>query len=193
MSSPGPDDLGPAADVGLRLVAGDEHALAEAYDRWAPLVHGLAVRALGRDDADDVTQQVFISAWRSRERYRPEAGDLPAWLVGITRHVVADALRRRYASRQEAVADPAAAAVVNGSLRATDDPTEELPDRLLVRAEVARLDQPQRAIVEMAFYESLTHTEIAARTGLPLGTVKSHLRRTLTRLRERMEVDHARP
>jgi RNA polymerase sigma factor (sigma-70 family) len=197
---PDADDPGADPDVADEVLAaafarGEDAALARAYERWAALVHGMAVRALGPGEADDVTQQVFIAAWRSREGYRPEAGPLAAWVVGITRHEVADALRRR--ARREVSLQPgpegidalAASADRDGARRA--GPEDSLPDRLLVRAEVARLGQPQRRIVELAFYDDLTHQQIADRTGLPLGTVKSHLRRTLARLRTRMEVDGA--
>src|SRR3954447_22086740 len=87
-----PDD----AEVGRLFASGDERALAWAYERWAGLVHGIATRALGSSiDAEDVTQQVFVSAWQGRHGYRPADGPLPAWLVGITRHRIADAFARR--------------------------------------------------------------------------------------------------
>ena len=80
---PEPDDT----EVGRRFAAGDEKALAWAYERFAGQIHGMAVRAFGPGpDAEDVTQQVFVSAWTGRARYRPEQGPLPAWLVGVCRH-----------------------------------------------------------------------------------------------------------
>jgi RNA polymerase sigma-70 factor (ECF subfamily) len=96
------------AEVGRRFAAGDERALAVAYERWAGLVHGMAVRALGSTvDAEDVTQQVFVSAWTGRSGYRPEHGPLPAWLVGITRHRIADAFARRRRVERERLATAA--------------------------------------------------------------------------------------
>lgn len=179
-----PDD----AAVGRLFLAGDEQALAWAYERWAGLVHGLACRALGAGpDAEDVTQQVFISAWTGRAGFRPDAGPLPAWLVGITRHRVADALARRH--REGRAHQAASAALPTHPVSERFDAHAD--DRVLLMAEVERLGQPQRSIIELAFWQDLTHEQIAERTGLPLGTVKSHIRRTLLKLRSALEVDRA--
>jgi RNA polymerase sigma-70 factor (ECF subfamily) len=174
-------------EVGALFRVGDERALAWAYERWAGLLHGMATRALGSgSDAEDVTQQVFISAWSSKDRFDPAAGPLRAWLVGITRHRVADAFARR--QRDLRVAHAVEAAVEPGEGSSSD---AHAVDRLVLMDELARIGEPQRGIMELAFFHDLTHAEIAERTGLPLGTVKSHIRRTLTRLRERLEVDGA--
>jgi len=167
--------------------AGHDDALARAYERWGTLVHGLAVRAVGPTDADDVTQQVFISAWRTREQFDPARGPLGAWLVGITRHRVADALRHR-AARPEQPYDPADPPSPSGPSwsSAGGGAPDESVQHLDLRDEVSRLGDPQRRIVELAFWEDLTHAQISERTGLPLGTVKSHLRRTFLRLRTRL-------
>jgi RNA polymerase sigma factor (sigma-70 family) len=182
-----PDD----AEVGRLFAAGEEEGLALAYERWAGQVHGMAVRAFGSGpDAEDVTQQTFVSAWTGRAGYRPEKGPLPAWLVGVARHKIADTWARRDRQRREteaAVSDLQAAP--SGPVTAGVD--TEIADRFLVLDELDLLGQPQRGIIELAFFEDLTHAQIAARTGLPLGTVKSHIRRTLERLRTRLEVDGA--
>jgi RNA polymerase sigma factor (sigma-70 family) len=182
-----PDD----AEVASRFRAGDEQALAWAYERWAGQVHGMAVRAFGPGpDAEDVTQQTFISAWTGRDRYSPAQGPLPAWLVGVCRHKIADTWARRDRQRRSSEAavadvrsrpDAGVAAGLDGLVA----------DRVLLLGELDRLGQPQRGIIELAFFEDLTHAQIAARTGIPLGTVKSHIRRTLERLRVRLEVDGA--
>ncbi len=100
-ADPEPDD----AEVGRRFAAGDEQALAWAYERYAGQVHGMAVRAFGPGpDAEDVTQQVFVSAWTGRAGYRPEQGPLPAWLVGVCRHKIADTWARRDRQRRAAEA-----------------------------------------------------------------------------------------
>jgi RNA polymerase sigma factor (sigma-70 family) len=177
-----PDDT----ELGALFAAGDERALAWAYERLAGLVHGLACRALGPGaDAEDVTQQVFISAWNTRSGYYPEKGPLAGWIVGITRHRVADALAR--ARREQRLAQ-AAAAVMPPPADSFDGTAT---NRVVLLAELARIGQPQRGIMELAFFADLTHEQIAERTGIPLGTVKSHIRRTLGRLRDRLEVEGA--
>ncbi|WP_231839521.1 RNA polymerase sigma factor [Blastococcus saxobsidens] len=182
-----PDD----AEVGRRFAAGDEQALALAYERWAGQLHGMAVRAFGPGpDAEDVTQQTFISAWTGRARFRPDQGPLPAWLTGVCRHKIADTWARRDRQRREAEAavSQVQAAPAGGTTPAVDT---AVADRMLVLEELDRLGQPQRGIIELAFFADLTHAQIAERTGIPLGTVKSHIRRTLERLRNRLEVDGA--
>jgi RNA polymerase sigma factor (sigma-70 family) len=182
-----PDDR----EVARRFAAGDERALVLAYERWAGQVHGMAVRAFGGGpDAEDVTQQVFVAAWTGRAGYRPESGPLPAWLVGITRHKIADTWARRDRQRRETEAAMSEAqSLPGGAVTAGVD--SAVADRVLLLDELDLLGQPQRGIIELAFFEDLTHVQIAARTGLPLGTVKSHIRRTLERLRTRLEVDGA--
>jgi RNA polymerase sigma-70 factor (ECF subfamily) len=181
-----PDD----AEVADRFAAGDEQALAWAYERWAATVHGMAVRAVGAGpDAEDITQQTFVSAWTGRNGYSAARGPLVGWLVGICRHRIADAFAgRERARRSAAAAEFAARDVPPGSAVALDT---RVADRVLLLGELDRVEQPARHIIELAFFEDLTHVQIAARTGLPLGTVKSHIRRTLERLRDRLEVDGA--
>jgi RNA polymerase sigma-70 factor (ECF subfamily) len=182
-----PDDR----EVARRFAAGDERALVLAYERWAGQVHGMAVRAFGGGpDAEDVTQQVFVAAWTGRAGYRPESGPLPAWLVGITRHKIADTWARRDRQRRETEAAMSEAQSLPGG-PVTAGVDSAVADRVLLLDELDLLGQPQRGIIELAFFEDLTHVQIAARTGLPLGTVKSHIRRTLERLRTRLEVDGA--
>jgi RNA polymerase sigma factor (sigma-70 family) len=181
-----PDD----DEVARRFAAGDEQALAWAYERFAARVHGMAVRAFGAGpDAEDVTQQTFVSAWTGRAGYRPDDGLLPAWLCGICRHKIADTWARRDRQRRET---EAAISSVRAAPAGPATPVDTaVADRVLLLGELDRLGQPQREIIELAFFEDLTHTQIADRTGLPLGTVKSHIRRTLERLRDRLEVDGA--
>ena len=171
--------------LAARLVEGDETAREAVYDRWSALVHTYALRALQDvHDAEEVTQQVFISAWRSRHTLTPSPAALPAWLIGIARHKVADvrAARARDADRV------AAAAAVPGAVEAdTSAADEEIADRLVVRQAVEELPDPRRTILFLPFWEQRSHAEIAETVGLPLGTVKSHVRRGLVRLHEQLE------
>jgi RNA polymerase sigma factor (sigma-70 family) len=179
------------AEIARRFRAGDERALAEAYERWSGQVHGMAVRAFGPGpDAEDVTQQTFVAAWTGRTRYTEAAGPLPAWLVGICRHKIADSWAKM--ARQRRSAEAAAADALSRPRPSDADRVDDaVADRVLLLGELDRIGQPQRRIIELAFFADLTHAQIAARTGIPLGTVKSHIRRTLERLRDRLEVDGA--
>lgn len=173
------------ADVGHAFAAGEERALAEAYARWGSLVHTIALRGCGNAaDAEDITQQVYVSAWRGRFRFSPAAGTLPAWLVGITRHEIAD----HYARRSRTVpTSPLPAGEVRTADAGTPALDDQLTDRLLLADELHRLGEPQGPVLRLAFFDQLSHTEIAGRLGLPLGTVKSHIRRGLDRLRARLD------
>lgn len=167
-------------DLSVRLRAGDADALAAVYERHSRLVHTLALRALGNHhDAEDVTQQVFVAAWRGRENLDPGRGSLAAWLVGITRHAVADLMAQRARSARNIQA--AAVQPVAAPAPALDG---AVTDRVLVAEALAALGEPRATILGLAFGEERTHEEIAQRLDLPLGTVKSHIRRGLLQLRE---------
>ena len=158
--------------------------LRDVYDRHGSLVYSICRRSLDAEAAKDVTQEVFLSAWRGRHQFDPDRGALGAWLVGITKRRVIDHLRseRRHADRR---ADEDAATPI-------EHPThiDRLADRMLVADGLRQLPPDTRRLVELAFVEGLTHHEIAERTGTPLGTVKSSIRRGLLRVKAHMESNH---
>lgn len=164
-----------------RFVQGDEKALKEMYDRWSRLVYSLAVHSLGDfSEAEDVTQRTFVSAWTSRSQFDSERASLSTWLIAIAKYRIADAhaVRGRVARLDQALRETA--------IEAVEDPTD-LADTLMVAQELEMLEPDARQVVRLAFFDDLTHVQIAERMQMPLGTVKSHLRRSLTRMRTRME------
>jgi len=171
--------------LGERFRNGDEQALAEAYAHWGSLVYTLAVRSLGDyGDAEDVTQKVFIAAWRGRESFHPHQARLPAWIVGICRHTLADAHEARARRRRMTEAVAADTALV--ALARQPEESDAVVDRLVLGEELSKLPAVPQQVMRLAFYDNLTHLEIADALGLPLGTVKSHIRRSLGRLRTRL-------
>lgn len=176
------------ARLGERFRAGDETVLREVYDRYGGLVYRLGMSCLSsHHDAEDVTQATFVAAWRGRATFDPDRGTLAGWLLGIARRQVVD--RVRSLRRDHGIT--AAAAQRGGSGYSEVPDPARVVDRLVVLDELRQLTDEQRRVVELAFFDDLTHVQIAGVTGLPLGTVKSHLRRGLARLRTRWEVDGA--
>lgn len=182
------DPSGRDDELAEHFRSGDEHALRIAYDRYGGAVFHLATRLLGnRADAEDVTQTTFVAAWLGRGTFDPDRGGMLGWLLGIARRKAIDRLRT--AARENRATD---------TVRALPDPpADESPDRVLDRLviadELAQLPEDQRRTLQLAFYDDLTHPQISAVTGLPLGTVKSHIRRGMANLRQRWEVDGAAP
>jgi RNA polymerase sigma-70 factor (ECF subfamily) len=179
------DDLGIADDddASRAWSAGESTALRAAWDAYGRLVFTYCRRALGDDErAADCTQETFVSAWRARDRFDPAKGTLAGWLLGIARHRVLDAYRAapRVPVPVEEVSMP------SGAEASRPDP-DLLVDRLLIAHALEALPTAAREVVELAFYSDLTQAEIADRLGLPLGTVKSHMRRALRRLRTHLE------
>jgi RNA polymerase sigma factor (sigma-70 family) len=184
------EEVGLSEEEGLaeRFRDGGPYALREVYDRYGRMVHYLAVSTLASvPDAEDVTQAVFVAAWQGRDTFDPDRGTLLGWLLGITRRKIVDQLRIR--SRQDRAAE--AARRVPRPEPPGPTAADQVIERMLVVDELARLPDEQRRVLTLAFYDDLTHQQIAAMTRMPLGTVKSHLRRGLARLRQRWEVDGA--
>ncbi|MDG4769568.1 sigma-70 family RNA polymerase sigma factor [Solwaraspora sp. WMMD792] len=171
-----------------RFAAGDEKALRQVYDRYGRAVLHLAASTLAtRADAEDVVQTTFVAAWLGRDGFDPARGSLLSWLLGIARRKVVD--RIRALSREDRVADSVRQATA-AAPAVSPDPAQVV-DRLVIADELASLPDEQRRMLELAFFDDLTHQQIAAVTGVPLGTVKSHIRRGMASLRRRWEVDGA--
>ncbi|GAA3393412.1 RNA polymerase sigma factor [Cryptosporangium minutisporangium] len=185
---PEPTEGDADALLAARFLAGDECALRAMYDRWGGLVYRLGRQTLpSSSDAEDLTQATFVAAWRGRSTFDPERGRLAGWVMGIAKRQLVDRLRAL--QREERVVRVVEA--VEPVMPAHPGP-ERVLDRLVVADRLAQLSPEQRRVVQLAFFDDLTHTQISGLTGLPLGTVKSHLRRGVSQLRRSWEeVDHA--
>lgn len=157
---------------------GDEHAMASLYDRYSRIVYSVALRVL-RDpaSAEDVLQEIFMQVWRTPEQFVAVRGSFGAWLTVVTRNRSIDALRRKRPC--ETVDDIAIASPYD---LASEAERSTLAER--ARAVIQKLPADQRKTLEMAFFDGLTHSEIAEITGDPLGTVKTRIRSALLSLRK---------
>jgi len=165
--------------------AGSADALAGLYDRYASLVFGLAKRITGQaEDAEEVVQDVFAQVWKQATRYEGSRATVAGWIVMLARTRAIDRLRSRRARPDQAAAlDPEGLPPMS-----TSDPD---PEQVALTAEDVRgvqgalqgLPDNQRSLVDLAYFEGLTHAEIAERTGIPLGTVKTRLRTAMMTMR----------
>lgn len=164
-----------------RIGDGDAQALAELYDLHAGLVNGLVLRIVReRSDAEDVVQEVFVQAWRQAARFDAGRGSPEAWLCTIARSRALDRLRRRAARREDLADDTPGREPARSA-------TPQAEIGLAVRQALAGLSPDQRDALELAYYEGLSQSEIAARLGQPLGTVKTRIRTAMLRLRSTLE------
>jgi RNA polymerase sigma-70 factor (ECF subfamily) len=169
-----------------RMARGDHVALAELYDRHGRAVYSLALRIV-RDqrDAEEVVQDVFAQAWRQSSRYAAARGSVIGWLMTLARSRAIDRARSRRA-RPDATGDSEAIVDLSDQSASADEQLASTEQAGQVRAALERLPLLQRLAIELAFYEGLTHTEIADRLEQPLGTVKARIRQGLLRLRDQL-------
>lgn len=167
---------------------GNRDAFAQVYDQTSPLVYGIALR-VARDPAraEEITQDVFLDVWRTAARYVAVRGSARGWIATIAHRRAVDVVRSEQASRErmerigsrvDAAYDEVVEAVV------------ERDDRRRVAGALDSLSKEQRQAIEMAYFGGLTYREVAARTGIPLGTVKTRMRAALRRLGNSLESDH---
>lgn len=178
-------EVGPHADVMLltRVAASDSAALADLYDRHARLLYGLILRILNdRGEAEEALQDVFVQVWRHASAYNVGLGSPAAWLVGIARNRAIDRLRARAVRLRAADNVPAPSPVETPEASASAGERQRDVQRAL-----EALPPEQRELIEHAYFSGLTQTELAARFGLPLGTVKTRIRTGLQALRGHLQ------
>ncbi len=164
----------------------NEAALSVLYDRYSRLVYSLAMRIVGeRTLAEEITEDAFVSVWRAAPSFVEERGRFLSWLMSITRHRAIDELRRLNVRPEGTAVD------LNEALnKEQPDPVDELvavkQRRELVRTALATLPEPQREALALAYFGGLTQQEIADKTGLPLGTIKTRMRLGLQKLRDEL-------
>jgi RNA polymerase sigma-70 factor (ECF subfamily) len=178
------DDLA----VVRRMAAGDAHAVAELYDRFAAVLLAVARRIVGgAGDAEEVLQESFLQAWNQAARYDPQRSSVSTWLILIARSRALDRLRSRQA--RDRAADGAAAEPKPDTSSAAELSVLHAERRRRVREVLAELPDEQRRVLELAFYEGLSQSEIATRTGAPLGTVKTRALLGMKKLRQALRAE----
>ncbi len=176
-------------DVIRRVASADQGALGELYDATSPTVFGLVRRIVGDYSvAEEVTLDVYTQVWRLASAYLEDKGSPLTWLLMLARSRAIDHLRSR-ARRVKAQELPIEVAF-DHSDPSPDPETAAISGsrRKIVRDILADLEPEQIAMLQLAFFEGLSHREIAARTGIPLGTVKTRIRTAMMRMRELLEV-----
>ena len=169
------------------IAAGSQDAVAALYDRFSPLVHAMCRRILHDEAAaEDLLEDIFIEVWNKRERYDPARGGVATYLATLTRSRAIDRLRAQRRSPATPLLDgfdPAAPA---------SDPARATYDRerkVMVERALAGLNEDQRKAIELAYYDGLSHNDVAERLAKPLGTVKTWIRQGLIRLRDSMRIE----
>ncbi len=167
-----------------RISDGDDEALRDLYRAHHRLAFALAMRMLGREDAaEDVVQEAFLQVWRHAERFDPAKAGFATWLGRIVRNLCIDQLRRKSSRGGEALAD------VERWLAPVPAVDVAVLDRLLVREAFLRVPREESEVLELSYFQGLTHREIAPALAIPEGTVKSRMRLGLRKMRAYLEGD----
>lgn len=196
LHAPGTENQGMNADPDLhllslldRVAARDETALRQLYDATAAKLYGLALRVVGKPEwAEDCLQETFLQVWRSAADYRASLSPPMAWLGMLVRSRSLDLLRRGQAQRQAQTddLDDHLADTLAGDAPDPVDTTLASQQAWALHQCLGRLDHRQREVISLAYLRDLSHTELATRLSLPLGTVKTWIRRGLDQLRQCM-------
>src|SRR5215203_5081274 len=173
-----------------RMAAGDEQALGLLYDRWNAVVHGVVSRMLRQpDDVEDVVEEAFWQAWRQASRFDPTRGAVQTWLLTIARSRALDRVRSLRRRREDPLEGEDGESVVQQV--AEGDPgldAEASERRRIVVAALSGLPAEQREALELGYFGGLSQSEIAERTGQPLGTVKTRMRLAMQKLRGQLQI-----
>lgn len=184
------------AQLMRRTASGDGSALGLLYDRYGRLVFSVALHVLNDQAlAEETTQEVFLRVWQKAESYQPEQGRLASWLASTTRRRAIDLYRRRQRSVESHLTDtPVEDAFDLAGPEDVENEAQAAEQRRRVRQALAALPEVQRQALAYAFFRGYSHSQIAALTGEPLGTVKTRIRLAMLRLRELLsdELDEAR-
>ena len=185
-------DSGAPNDVAIlrRMAEGDERALAALFDRWQPLVHAVVLRIVRqRDDVEDVVEEVFWQAWRQADRFEAARGSVQTWLLTIARSRALDRVRSMKRLREEPLDGDAGD--MRGMMASDSDvamDAESGERRRIVLAAIAELPAEQREALELGYFGGLSQSEIAERTGQPLGTIKTRMRLAMQKMRGRLQL-----
>ena len=168
----------------LEIAGGSSEALGMLYDRYARIVYALARRMLKQvEDAEEVVQDVFSQVWRDARRYQATRASVAGWIVMLARTRSIDRLRSRMARPDVASAvAPETAPPIESHERDPEQEAMAEQHAQAVRGALQRLPEAQRLLMELTYYDGLTQSEIAARTGVPLGTVKTRIRSAMATL-----------
>ena len=173
-------------DVMTLVQAGDPRAFEVLFDRHSGAAFSLAYRMVGnRVTAEDISQEAFLSIWRSRLRYRSDRGSVRTWVLGIVHHRAIDALRRNLVhDRRRATAEGLEERQEAPEL--TDVEVARRDEASQVRSAIGTLPSEQSRVVELAYFGGFTHSQIAEMLGAPIGTVKGRMRLGLEKLRREL-------
>lgn len=175
--------------LAARLRKRDETVMTEIYERYGRLAYGYLTRTIGDpSQAEDVQQQVFLEVWQRGPGFDPERASMATWIMTIARSRAVDHLRKRIPEPR----DPAGSLAVLDA-RQFADPVDELHEQWRLAALLAELPEEEAEVLRMRFHLNLSQSEIAERTGIALGTVKTRMARALERLRDELQYEEVAP